>query len=243
MNGDTFACTICDFSMPVVKGPYTRTQVVGDRGVTKIVVSKHGENVPYLCLNCLKQFVIDLPANEEECFECNSSNVNTGWGLWGKTCPICEVGTVEMYGLKSALSPEFPRKRTVSTEEPKELTETKPSHMQKSEEFAKNRLEIIERLKKGDLNDAHFIVNKSYHNKYLTDEDIEDVIKNPDSKLSKNFLNAIDNNNQPSLLKTFFFDRHSLATKEVFCKEITKKFKSVEKPSVINHLLRGRYYH
>jgi DNA-directed RNA polymerase subunit RPC12/RpoP len=111
---ESFACDLCDFQLPTGWGGYV--YVTTDAG--KRVVCPHpgefetiqritglgyseadaagrvGFNDHCVCVECLKQFDLDLKRDARACPACSGSNVNRTRELVDQPCPSCKKGTI-----------------------------------------------------------------------------------------------------------------------------------------------------
>ena len=72
----------------------TAYQVLGVEVSDEIFKARTGFNSNCVCLDCLKQFVLDILRDERRCSVCDSLNVKTAHEMIGETCPKCRKGTV-----------------------------------------------------------------------------------------------------------------------------------------------------
>jgi hypothetical protein len=109
-----YRCNICNFYFPCGWGGYmyvtdekgkriacyhpgelsTAYQVLGMDVSDEIFKARTGFNSYCVCLDCLKQFELDIRRDERRCSVCDSLNVKTAHEMIGETCPRCGKGTV-----------------------------------------------------------------------------------------------------------------------------------------------------
>jgi DNA-directed RNA polymerase subunit RPC12/RpoP len=63
-----------------------------------------GNDSPFLCLACGKQFLVDSNNPTDCCPECGSKDISDTFILKGKSCPICKQGKLNKDSNYSAIS-------------------------------------------------------------------------------------------------------------------------------------------
>lgn len=51
-----------------------------------------GNDLPHLCLDCGKSFMVDSADPVTKCPKCNSAGIAHTWRLEGRDCPFCGLG-------------------------------------------------------------------------------------------------------------------------------------------------------
>lgn len=70
-------------------------EILGKNPPIEIYRARTGFNSDALCLDCLKQFGMDVNWDERLCLRCGSTNTKTTHELIGKPCPKCKVGRIK----------------------------------------------------------------------------------------------------------------------------------------------------
>jgi DNA-directed RNA polymerase subunit RPC12/RpoP len=110
-----FKCDKCGFQLPSGWGGYmyvtdqtgkrivcphpcefaTVYQVLGANAPRELIQQRTGFNSDCLCLDCLKEFNIDLKRDARACPHCNSNRIGSLQELVDGPCPKCKEGTIQ----------------------------------------------------------------------------------------------------------------------------------------------------